>query len=50
MSGGKFCPGIGFLAILQKKCITLNKRVKNELLAQNFQFWHTKVNENLPGH
>ena len=52
ISGVNFCPGIrfwevnfalalGFWQFLTIKCVIIDKRVKrNDLLAENFQFWH----------
>ena len=50
ISGVNFCPSIrfwevkfaqalGFRQFLTKKCVIFDKRVKSDLLAENFQFW-----------
>ena len=62
ISGVNFCQSIrfwevnfactlGFWQFLTRKCVIIDKRVKkSDLLAENFQFWHFKSHENLPGH
>ena len=43
--GGKFCLSIiGFWQFFTK-CVIFDK---SDLLAENFQHWHSKVHENLP--
>ena len=60
-SGVNFCPGIrfwevsfawvlGFWQFLTKKCVIFDKSEKSDLVAEKFQFWHSKVHENLRGH
>ena len=61
ISGVSFCPGIsfrevnfsralGFWQFFTKNVLYLIRVKKSDLLAEEFQFWHCKVYENLPGH
>ena len=43
-----FARALGFWQFLTKNYVILDK--KSDLLAKNFQFWHSKVHENLPCH
>ena len=46
-----FARELGFWQFLTKNCATFDKRVKNsDLLAEKFQFWHSEIHENMPGH
>ena len=58
-SGLNFCLSIRFwevnfawvLTFFDKKNLQcLIKGEKSDLLAEKFQFWHSKIHENFPGH
>ena len=33
---------LGFWQFLTRKCVIIDKQMKSDLLAENFQFWHFK--------
>ena len=58
ISGVNFCPGIRFCKLnfaralgvwqlLTKKCLIFDKSDKSDLLAENFEFWHSEVARSL---
>ena len=53
ISGVNFCSAIRFWEVNFARTLDfwqfLTSR-KSDLFAENFQFWHSKVHENLPGH